>query len=91
VCLLEELTEDHRQPHQAPLLGDYLDRFTNLYQERMDDDQRTSIALNDLGLKLLVDLLFYSSPQGVRRLWMALLDRTRRSQNPSDRIPAEEA
>jgi Protein of unknown function (DUF3038) len=91
VCLLEELTEDHRQPHQAPLLGDYLDRFTNLYQERMDDDQRTSIALNDLGLKLLVDLLFYGSPQGVRRLWMALLDRTRRSQNPSDRIHAEEA
>ncbi len=77
VCLLEELAEKQHPLHQAPVLGDYLDQFTNLYQERMDDDQRTSSAVSDLGLKLLIDLLFYSSPQGVRRLWMALLDRTR--------------
>jgi hypothetical protein len=77
VCLLEELAEADQPLYKAPLLGDYLDQFTNLYQERMDDDQRTSSALSDLGLKLLVDLLFYSNVQGVRRLWMALLDRTR--------------
>lgn len=76
VCLLEDLAEQARPPHQAALLGDYLDQFTNLYQERMDDDRRTPAALTDLGLKLLIDLLFYSAPQGVRRLWMALLDRT---------------
>ena len=76
VCLLEELAEQNRPPHQAALLGDYLDQFTNLYQERMDDDHRTPAALTDLGLKLLIDLLFYSAPQGIRRLWMALLDRT---------------
>ena len=76
VCLLEELTEQNRPPHQAALLGDYLDQFTNLYQERMDDDHRTPAALTDIGLKLLIDLLFYSAPQGIRRLWMALLDRT---------------
>jgi Protein of unknown function (DUF3038) len=76
VCLLEELAEQNRPPHQAALLGDYLDQFTNLYQERMDDDHRTPAALTDIGLKLLIDLLFYSAPQGIRRLWMALLDRT---------------
>lgn len=76
ISLLEDLTEQNRPPHQAALLGDYLDQFTNLYQERMDDEHRTPEALTDLGLKLLIDLLFYSGPQGVRRLWMALLDRT---------------
>jgi Protein of unknown function (DUF3038) len=76
VCLLEALTEANQPPHQAAQLGDYLDQFTNLYQDRMEDDHRTPAALGDLGLKLLVDLLFYGSAQGVRRLWMALLDRT---------------
>jgi Protein of unknown function (DUF3038) len=76
VCLLETLTEANQPPHQAAQLGDYLDQFTNLYQDRMEDDRRTPAALSDLGLKLLVDLLFYGSAQGVRRLWMALLDRT---------------
>jgi hypothetical protein len=77
VCLLEDLTEQNRPPHQAALLGDYLDQFTNLYQERMEEDHQTPATLTDLGLKLLIDLLFYSAPQGVRRLWMALLDRSR--------------
>jgi hypothetical protein len=76
VCLLEALTEDNQPPHQAAQLGDYLDQFTNLYQDRMEDNHRSPAALSDLGLKLLVDLLFYGSAQGVRRLWMALLDRT---------------
>jgi hypothetical protein len=82
VCLLEELAEQNRPPHHAALLGDYLDQFTNLYQERMDDDHRTPAALTDIGLKLLIDLLFYSAPQGIRRLWMALLDRTQSFQSP---------
>jgi Protein of unknown function (DUF3038) len=76
VCLLEALTEANQPPHQAAQLGDYLDEFTNLYQDRMEDDHRTPADLSDLGLKLLIDLLFYGSAQGVRRLWMALLDRT---------------
>ncbi len=75
VLLLEELAEQNRQPHQAALLGDYLDQFTNTYQERMTADNLSTDALSDLALKLLVDLLFYSSPQGSRRLWVALLDR----------------
>lgn len=72
---LEELAEQNRQPYQAALLGDYLDQFTNTYQERMTDDHLSTDALSHLALKLLVDLLFYSVPQGSRRLWVALLDR----------------
>lgn len=82
VCLLEDIAEQNRPPHQVAILGDYLDQFTNLYQERMEDDHRTPAALTDLGLKLLIDLLFYSAPQGVRRLWMALLDRTQATSKP---------
>ncbi|HEY9621608.1 MAG TPA: DUF3038 domain-containing protein [Crinalium sp.] len=77
VALLEQLTEQNRQPHQAALLGDYLDAFNNMYQERMDEGDATSPdQLTHLGLKLLIDLLFYSAPSGSRRLWMALLDRS---------------
>ncbi len=75
VLLLEQLAEQNRQPYQAALLGDYLDQFTNTYEERMEEDNLSPDTLSDLALKLLVDLLFYSSPQGSRRLWVALLDR----------------
>ncbi|MBD1927516.1 DUF3038 domain-containing protein [Trichocoleus sp. FACHB-90] len=78
VALLEQLTEQNREPHQASLLGDYLDAFSNTYQERMDEGENVSTdSLTHLALKLLIDLLFYSSPNGHRRLWLALLDRAR--------------
>lgn len=77
VGLLEQLAEQNREPHQAALLGDYLDNFSNAYQERMEDGESTPPdQLTHLALKLLIDLLFYSAPSGSRRLWMALLDRT---------------
>lgn len=77
VALLEQLTEQNREPHQAALLGDYLDRFSNTYQERMEEGEATpSDQLTYLALKLLIDLLFYSAPNGSRRLWLALLDRS---------------
>jgi hypothetical protein len=77
VALLEQLTEQNRPPHQAALLGDYLDKFQNTYQERMEESATPSAeTLTHLGLKLLIDLLFYGSPQGARRLWSALLDRS---------------
>jgi hypothetical protein len=77
VALLEQLTEQNREPHQAALLGDYLDTFNNTYQERMEDGESTSPEqLTNLALKLLIDLLFYSAPNGSRRLWLALLDRS---------------
>lgn len=78
VGLLEQLTEENRPPHQAALMGDYLDNFSNMYQERMDaGDDMPPDRLTPLALKLLIDLLFYSAPTGPRRLWMALLDRAK--------------
>lgn len=80
VALLEQMAEQHREPHQTALLGDYLDAFNNTYQERMEDGETTSPdALTHLALKLLIDLLFYSAPSGARRLWLALIDRSRDS------------
>lgn len=77
VALLEQVTEQNREPHQAALLGDYLDKFSNTYQERMEDGEAVSSReLTHLALKLLIDLLFYSATSGTRRLWMALLDRS---------------
>ncbi len=78
VALLEQLTEQGRAPHEAALLGDYLDNFTNTYEERMDETELAKPEqLTQLALKLLIDLLFYSVPHGSRRLWLALLDRAR--------------
>ncbi len=76
VALLEQLAERGRPPHHAALLGDYLDRFTEAYRDRMaDGDDISSDLISDLALKLLIDLLFYSSSGGDRRLWLALLER----------------
>ncbi len=88
VALLERVAEEGKEPHRTALLGDYLDNFSNFYQERMDEDAMLSgDALAHLAWKLLIDLFFYGSPQGTRRLWMALLDRShaegRRSPNSS--------
>jgi hypothetical protein len=80
VALLEQLSEQNREPHQVALLGDYLDNFSNLYQERMEEgDLVPQSDLTHLALKLLIDLLFYSAPSGSRRLWLALIDRSTRS------------
>ncbi|ABA22263.1 DUF3038 domain-containing protein [Anabaena sp. FACHB-709] len=77
VGLLEQMAEKNREPHQAALLGDYIDAFCNTYQERMEEDEQISTdLLTNLALKLLVDLLFYSAPGGHRRLWLALIDRS---------------
>ncbi|NJN32015.1 MAG: DUF3038 domain-containing protein [Synechococcales cyanobacterium RM1_1_8] len=72
---LEALTLQGKPPHAAALLGDYLDRFCNFYQERMAEAELPMAKLTDLALKLLIDLLFYGSSGGRRRLWLALLDR----------------
>jgi Protein of unknown function (DUF3038) len=75
VALLEQLAEQNREPHQAALLGDYLDTFHNTYQDRMEEgDSASPETLTHLALKLLIDLMFYGSDSGVRRLWLALLE-----------------
>ncbi|MGK7931018.1 MAG: DUF3038 domain-containing protein [Microcystaceae cyanobacterium] len=75
VMLLEQATLQHQEPHKSPILGDYLDQFTTLYQERLDESQQRPVQdISRLALKLLIDLLFYSGNKGHRRLWLALLD-----------------
>ncbi|MGK7925935.1 MAG: DUF3038 domain-containing protein [Spirulina sp.] len=74
VTLLEQRVRDNSPPHRAALLGDYLDKFCNAYQERMTENEAGSISgLDRLAFKLLIDLLFYSTANGHRRLWLALI------------------
>jgi Protein of unknown function (DUF3038) len=78
VSLLEQMTEQNLEPHRSALLGDYLDNFTNTYQERMAEiELEKTKDLYQLAFKLLIDLLFYGAENGHRRLWLALLDRSR--------------
>lgn len=78
VTRLETVTTQNQPPHRVALLGDYLDAFNNAYEDRMTlEDAPTPETLRDLALKLLVDLLFYSQSGGSRRLWLALLERSR--------------
>jgi len=61
------------------MLGDYLDSFCNLFQDRMKEEEQESLSmdhLSHLALKLLIDLLFYGGQGGSRRLWMVLIDRS---------------
>lgn len=75
VSLLEQMTQQQKDPTRAALLGDYIDQFSNTYQERMDDTVLPSPdSLMQLAFKLLIDLLFYSTTNGHRRLWLALFD-----------------
>ena len=75
VSLLEQVTSQNKPPHQTALLGNYLDKFINLYQERMATQQEiTPKKLSNLALKLLIDLLFYSGNNGHRLLWLAILN-----------------
>lgn len=83
VELLERLTEQGQEPHRAALLGDYIDNFSNAYQERMADGEEVDPkALTYLSLRLLIDMLFYSAPKGSRRLWMTLFERSLNSHSP---------
>lgn len=75
VCLLEQACEQNKPPHQTALLGNYLDRFINYYQERIaNSHQITPESLPHLAWKLLIDLLFYSGQNGHRLLWVAMFD-----------------
>lgn len=77
VSLLEQVTAQNQQPHHTALLGDYIDKFIDIYQARMTSEQEmTSEIVHQLALKLLTDLLFYSGNNGHRLLWLAILERS---------------
>ncbi len=77
VTLLEQQAANNRDPHDVALLGDYINTFSQIYQERWLDAEKiiSMDVLHKVALKLLVELLFYSAPGGHRRLWLVLLDR----------------
>lgn len=75
VTELEQSTAKKQAPNRQKILGDYLDRFFSMYDERMGEPV-SGQNLEDLALKLLVDLFFYSADRGVRRLWMSLLEKS---------------
>lgn len=81
VAQLELVVSNNDEPYKVALLGDYIDAFCNIYQQRMEDDDNISAnLLSQLALKLLIDLLFYSGSNGYRRLWLALLDRSQQDE-----------
>jgi hypothetical protein len=41
----------------------------------VDGDVRDENSLAELALRILIELMFYSSPRGAQRLWKALLNR----------------
>ena len=80
VALMEQLAQENQEPHEAALLGDYLDTFSKIYQGRKsDEDNIPTDVLNQLALKQLIDLLFYSGPAGHRHLWLAMLNRSEKA------------
>lgn len=73
---LEAAVDQELSPFRQPLVGDYLDEFLSHYRSRMvDGDVRDENSLTELALRILIELMFYSSPKGAQRLWKALLSR----------------
>jgi Protein of unknown function (DUF3038) len=73
-----EQTIEYRQlPLQSPSLADYISNFIKIYQDRGSKPTDLSIEdLSDTALGLTIELLFYSSAAGHKRLWNALLQRS---------------
>ncbi len=86
ITALEAAITAERSPYQEPGLADYLDEFHSHYRSRMiDGDFLTSDSITEIGLRILVELLFYGSRRGPARLWVALLNRP-----PMELPPGEE-
>jgi hypothetical protein len=71
-------TVRHNQlPLQSPSLADYIGNFITIYQSRFGNNADLSFELlSETALNLSIDLLFYSSPNGDRRLWEGLWQRS---------------
>jgi hypothetical protein len=77
VGILEDTWRKDRLPQQEPVLADYTDKFVELYQERMEDVPNIPPeTLSKAACRLLIDLLFYSAPNGHKHLWASLLNRS---------------
>ncbi|MEB3309659.1 MAG: DUF3038 domain-containing protein [Snowella sp.] len=75
VTLMEQMQEQGKDATRTTLLGEYLANFQDVYTAyRIAEGQSLWDDLTPFAFKLLIDLLFYSAPNGHRRLWLVLLD-----------------
>ncbi|NEO57513.1 MAG: DUF3038 domain-containing protein [Okeania sp. SIO3B5] len=73
VSLMEQVAAQKTKPQSVTLLREYLDKFEKAYKQYYKYSENTSHDdPEQLGLKLLLDLLFYSAPQGCSRHWSSL-------------------
>ncbi len=73
----QQIVQSDRLPLQSPSLADYIGNFITIYQTRLGRETSQSFeALSEAALTLLVELLFYGSPNGHQRLWGAILQRS---------------
>lgn len=69
VALMEQMGSQNSKFQSVTLLREYLDNFKKVYQDYYWNPENTiPYDLETLALKLLVDLLFYSAPQGYNHL-----------------------
>jgi hypothetical protein len=74
IAYLETCKNQKQAIHRYPVLAEYLERFAEFYLERIVGETSQTQSYENLALKLLVDLLFYSAPTGSKRLWLVLLE-----------------
>lgn len=72
VILLEQVGTQGQEPVKTTLLGNYIDNFRLKYPE-ISENNLSDSSLASLAWKLLIDLLFYSSPRSHLLLWHTLL------------------
>jgi hypothetical protein len=62
---------------REPMLADYIQDFSQIYRQRLEESTHLDRQhLDRVALKLLSELLYYSSDRGHQYLWNALLHRS---------------
>ncbi|MEB3342220.1 DUF3038 domain-containing protein [Okeania sp.] len=73
VALMEQIGTQSSKPESVTLLREYICNFKKAYQNYYYNCENTTLDNSEkLAQKLLVDLLFYSAPQGCNRLLSSL-------------------
>lgn len=73
VALMEQMSAQNQKTQSVTLLREYVYNFQQGYQKYyFDQGNFSQDNPEEIALKLLIDLLFYSSPQGCKRLWSML-------------------
>ncbi|MDT9178252.1 MAG: DUF3038 domain-containing protein [Limnospira sp. PMC 1291.21] len=81
IALIEQLEAQNQDIREISLMRDYLDKFIQGYDQQFPVNR--PIPEEDIipfAKKLLIDLLFYSSPDGFGRFWSTLLMRSQARQ-----------